>query len=97
MFTGTVRSSHPYVAALVRLAEAHHEAEQLATMLEYFASVLRGAWPDPDGPPLEMFPSLYHFRRVLEGQAEAHERAEAEWDRLSSDEREGLVRPGELE
>jgi hypothetical protein len=97
MSTGTACGSQRYAEALGRLAEAHREAEQLATILDYFASILRGAWPDPDGPAIETFPSLDLCRRVLESQAEALERAEEEWQRLPPDERERVPQPAELE
>jgi hypothetical protein len=86
-----------YTAALERLAEANAEALALAEVLDYFAAVLRGARPDPDGPPLEALPSGSRVRRLLERRAEAADLVEAEWRRLPAEAQEQAASPAEVQ
>ena len=51
---------------------------------------------DPEGPPVEAFPTPSEVRRVLDRRERALEAAEREWERLPLDLRECWPRPGEL-
>jgi hypothetical protein len=95
MFPATNRSCR-YAAALGQLAEANRQAEQLAGMLDHFAAILRGSWPDLDGPPLESFLSTYQIISILDSRTDALERVEEEWRRLPVEERVQLPAPDEL-
>ena len=94
--TTTTSNANRYLAALERLAGAVGEAQALADVLDHFAGLLRGSWPDPDGPPLELFPSASQIRRVLERRVEALGQAGDEWRRLPDEAREHLAPPDEL-
>ena len=85
-----------YAAALERLAEINAEALALAEVLDHFAAVLRGARPDPDGPPLEALPSAWRVRRLLDRRFEAAGQVEDEWARLPPEAREALPSPDDL-
>jgi hypothetical protein len=92
----TADAAHHYADALERLAELNAEARALAEVLDYFAGLLRGARPDPDGPPLEALPSAYRVRRLLDRRFEAAGQVEDEWDRLPADVRETAPAPEDL-
>jgi hypothetical protein len=62
----------------------------------YFAAVLRGARPDPDGPPLEALPPTWRVRRLLDRRFEAAGQVEDEWGRLPPEARQALPAPDEL-
>jgi hypothetical protein len=92
----TADAAHHYADALDRLAEANAEAQALADVLDYFAAILRGARPDPDGPPLEALPSAGRVRRLLERRFEAAGQVEDEWGRLPPEARAALPSPDDL-
>jgi hypothetical protein len=77
-------------------SETNAEARELADVLDYFAGILRGRRPDPDGPALEALPSAWRVRRLLERRAEAAEQVEAEWRRLPTEAQEQAASPDEL-
>jgi hypothetical protein len=85
-----------YLAALDRLAGTIAEARALAEILDCFAQQLRGGLPDPEGPPLDLFPTPARVRRVLECRDRALDAAEREWERLPADAREAMQPPGKL-
>jgi hypothetical protein len=91
----TADANH-YAAALERVAEANAEALALAEVLDSFAGLLRGARPDPDGPPLEALPSGYRVRRLLDRRFEAAGRVEDAWDRLPPEARAAVPSPDDL-
>ena len=74
-----------------RLAEAVRDAEAVAEVLDYFADILRGRRPDPDGPALEQFPSAGQVRRAFDRRTDCLAAAEEAWHRLSHDEKEHLT------
>ena len=84
-----------YERALRDLAENLGQAEELVDRLAYFAGLLRGFPPDPEGPPLEMYPSLGQVRRVLEGRTATVEAAWDEWRALPADAQDGQPSPQE--
>ena len=85
-----------YQAALDELGVAVRQGLALAEALDYFAGLFRGKEPDPEGPPLEAFPTPGEIRRALERRQRALEAAEQEWERLRLELRECWPRPGEL-
>jgi len=85
-----------YAAALERLTSANRDAHDLAGLIDYFARILRGGWPDPDGPPLEAFPTAGQVRRTFERRTEALAHSASAWERLSFEYRELLTPPVEL-
>src|SRR5215469_13257947 len=84
-----------YKRALRDLAESLDQAEELANSLAYFAGLLRGFPPDPEGPPLEMYPSLGQVRRALQGRTATVEAAWDEWWALPADAQERQPSPQE--
>jgi hypothetical protein len=94
--TPTIEAAPRYIAALKRLEEVNQEAQALAEVLDYFAGVLRGGRPDPDGPPLEALPSSWRVKRVLERRAETEDEVEEEWGRLPGEARAAAPSPDDL-
>jgi hypothetical protein len=86
----------PYQAALDELGLAVRRVLALAEMLDHFAGLLRGRPTDPEGPPLEAYPSFSEIRHALDRRQKALEAAEREWERLPLELRECSPRPGEL-
>ena len=74
-----------YERALRDLAENLGQAEELADRLAHFAGLLRGFPPDPEGLPLEMYPSLGQIRRALQGRTATVDAAWDEWRALPAD------------
>jgi hypothetical protein len=85
-----------YRAALEELADALREAHGLADILDYFAGQLRGARPDPEGPPLDVCPSPGRVRRALERRDRALDEAGRLYGLLPAEIREGLTPPEDL-
>jgi hypothetical protein len=81
-----------YQAAIFRLASARGHAETLAMLHDYFAEVLRGGKPDPEGPPLS--PEVASALRGLDG---AREGLRREWEPLSDQDTEGVPDPDLVE
>jgi hypothetical protein len=85
-----------YRAALAELEVACLECQALAEVLTYFAGQLRGGWADPDGPPLETYPTVSRVRRALEGRDRALDAASDAYLALAWEAREGLPAPEDL-
>jgi hypothetical protein len=92
--TETLTVPRPYRAALDELQAAAGEARDLADLLTYFADLLRGERPAPEGPPLEAFPHPTRVRRALERIDRALDEAGNEWRRLPVG-MQGLLPPPE--
>jgi hypothetical protein len=52
----------PYQAALDELGVTVRQALALAEVLDYFAAIFRGKPPDPEGPPVDAFPTPSEIR-----------------------------------
>src|SRR4051812_24127659 len=85
-----------YCAAVEELADSVREAHALANLLDHFARQLRGARPDPDGPPPEGYPVPSGVRRALERRERALAQAVHVYEGLPDYAREGLLPPEEL-
>jgi hypothetical protein len=85
-----------YLAALDELGAAVRECGALAALLTYFAGQLRGEAADPEGPPLEAFPTPARVRKALARRDQAMDRAGREWERLPGESRGATPPPGEL-
>ena len=84
-----------YERALRDLAENLGQAEELADLLDYFAGLLRGYPADPEGPSLEMYPSLWQVRRALQCRTATVDVAWDEWRALPVDVQDGRPSPQE--
>jgi hypothetical protein len=84
-----------YERALRELSESFAQAEALASLLDYFVGLLNGRPPDPEGPPLELYPSAGQVRRALQRRAKAVEAVLEEWAALPGEAQEGLPAPQE--
>jgi hypothetical protein len=84
-----------YERALRDLAENLGQSEELADLLDYFAGLLRGYPADPEGPPLEMYPSLWQVRRTLQRRSCTVNAAWDEWRALPADVQDGQPSPQE--
>ena len=82
-----------YERALRELSESFAQAEALASLLDYFVGLLRGSSPDPEGPPLELYPSVGQVRRSLLLRAKAVEAVLEEWEALPGEAQDGLPAP----
>jgi len=71
------------------------QAKALAGLLDYFVGQLRGRPPDPEGPPLELYPSVGQVRRSLLLRAKAVEAVLEEWEALPGEAQDGLPAPEE--
>jgi hypothetical protein len=94
---GGVNTALPpaYRAAVDELHDAMRAARALAVLLDYFADQLRGARPDPAGPPIESCPSSFQVRQALARRERARLAVEREWERLPAEWKESLPPPGE--
>jgi hypothetical protein len=82
-----------YERALRDLSESFAQAEALASLLDYFVGLLRGGSPDPEGPPLEFYPSTGQVRRALQRRAVALGTAWDEWEALPAEAQERIPSP----
>jgi hypothetical protein len=87
-------------AAGIGFSHAYYGAIRHAVTVGFvslmIADVARGQRPDPDGRPPEALPSPTRLRRLLDRRFEAFGQVEAEWERLSADEREAAPPPDDL-
>src|SRR4051794_13834259 len=88
-------SAH-YERALRELSASLAQAEALASLLDYFAGQLRGRRPDPEGPPLELYPAAWQVHRVLQQRDAALDAALDEWDELPTEAQEGRPSPEDV-
>jgi hypothetical protein len=65
----------------------------LASLLDAFASLLRGDGRDPEAPFLEQYPSAALVRRVLERRARALDAAREAWSALPDEAKEEVEAP----
>jgi hypothetical protein len=82
-----------YERALRDLSEGVAQAEGLARLLDHFAGLLRGGPPDPEGPPLELYPSVGQVRRALQRRAGALDAARDAWGALPAEVQDGRPSP----
>jgi hypothetical protein len=82
-----------YERALKELMENLAQAEAMADWLDYIAGLLRGRSPDAEGPPLELYPSLWQVRRALERRSSALDAARDAWETLPAEAQEGHPSP----
>jgi hypothetical protein len=85
-----------YERAMRELSESFAQAEALASLLDYFARQLRGRPPDPEGPPLELYPSVGQVRRALQRRDVALNAARDEWEDLPAEAQEGQPSPEDV-
>ena len=84
-----------YRSALEGLADTVREAHALAAVLEHVAALLRGRPPDPEGPGLYLYPSIWQVRRAQQSRDIAVEAARAAWAALPAEAQEGAPSPEE--
>jgi hypothetical protein len=82
-----------YQRALCALAAVSQEGLALASLLDAFASLLRGYGRDPEAPFLEDYPSAGQVRRVLERRARALDAAREAWEALADEVKEQVEAP----
>jgi hypothetical protein len=85
-----------YRAAMAELEAACLDCRGLAEVLDSFAGQLRGGWADPDGPPLEAYPTASGVRRALERRDRAFDAASDAYLALAWEVRERLPAPEDL-
>ena len=82
-----------YERALKDLSESALQTGALAELLDYVAGLLRGRPPDPEGPPLELYPSVGQVRRALERREGALNAVRDAWGGLPAEVQDGWPSP----